>query len=1177
MKLNRLIIHNIASIADATVDFAAPPLASADIFLIAGKTGSGKSTILDAICLALYKKTPRLDSNRMEGKIFDEGRKRAGAGDPKKAIPVNSELNLLSRGAGEGFARLDFCGNDGAQYSAVWSVARANKNPKKALQAPRWSLENLDEGIVYTRDVDIKSEIARAVGLNFDQFCRTTMLAQGDFAKFLNSKDDEKAAILEKITGTEIYKRIGQSIFDIWSEKNRIYGEAASKLEGVSLIDDEQLQQLNASIADIDSEARRADESLAILERKHDFLQTECRLSARLADARTKAADAKIQAESEPLTRCRSLIADIDATPQIRPVCRNLEDANAELKHLDAEHADLARLFHSLENRLENLSLRARLLSEAEKYSARDIERMKPYADCFLQAAHIDSLMAVSRAASLDINKEEKHRTKLRDSLYSHFNYELEKSKKELATAQEELAANDLVVLTLRTALCSFSLPALRSEKAALVESTHRLADLMAKQTALLGELARNADLKKELDSNLLSLNELRESLKSLQTLYSEGKIRLEGASRVLDLKRDSTGKWAASIRAKLRKGDSCPVCGAVVNDILSSDAFTDLFREANAEFMQMQKEIESVKADLDEKKTLAGSLELTIAALKKQLADTRRLDEARKALSEAAEICGIIIPSSGIIPEETLQRRVEEINLRIATLDTRIAEGEKVESDLNHLLILRPKLEKQRDKIKVLHDKNERDIQSVNTGIEVATERIELLTKNRLDAELQLTQYLDSLTWNVDRHENPDRFREEFKRKAEEWQQAADMAASIASAKSNLASSIAAALPNALRINELLKLGISVSSQASEPSLPDTLDFPSLNEFIASNPALAELLSSPTDAADPSIATDSAALLARATSFVDRRENQVKKASDAQAAVAAFLAESNSIDADRLAHLCSLSDDDVASRRQQIARADSLLAEAEGALREANDAYEKHTLTKPKIAESETREYLSEEMQRLKLSQVSLREKKGEIVGKIAADADNRSRLSRLKAEADKCRDEADKWFRLKQLFGDAAGNRFSKIAQSYVLASLINSANFYLSSLTDRYRLYSVPGTFILMIEDAWQGYARRAASTISGGETFLVSLALALALSDIGGGLTIDTLFIDEGFGSLSGEPLMRAVETLRKLQHRTGRRVGIISHIEELRERIPLQLRVEQSPMSPFSKVILSSPL
>jgi exonuclease SbcC len=158
-----------------------------------------------------------------------------------------------------------------------------------------------------------------------------------------------------------------------------------------------------------------------------------------------------------------------------------------------------------------------------------------------------------------------------------------------------------------------------------------------------------------------------------------------------------------------------------------------------------------------------------------------------------------------------------------------------------------------------------------------------------------------------------------------------------------------------------------------------------------------------------------------------------------------------------------------------------------------------------------------------------------------------------------------------MNQLIGDATGSKFRKIAQSYVLATLIRAANNYMKTLTQRYVLKVTPGTFVITLEDAYQGFVSRAATTISGGESFLVSLSLALALSDIGQTLSVDTLFIDEGFGTLSGEPLQNAISTLRSLHTINGRRVGIISHVEELKERIPVQIQVIQEGNNSSSTV------
>ena len=191
MKIQKLVIHNIASIEDATIDFSATPLVDSDVFLITGETGSGKSTILDAICLALYKSTPRLENTRMQGAVADAG----------KDVQISDPVQLLRENTGEGFVNLTFEGSNGIPYEAEWSVARARNKPTGRLQGKKWTLKDLHSGTMYTKDAEIADEISRAVKLTFEQFCRTTMLAQGEFTRFLNSKDEEKAEILEMITG----------------------------------------------------------------------------------------------------------------------------------------------------------------------------------------------------------------------------------------------------------------------------------------------------------------------------------------------------------------------------------------------------------------------------------------------------------------------------------------------------------------------------------------------------------------------------------------------------------------------------------------------------------------------------------------------------------------------------------------------------------------------------------------------------------------------------------------------------------------------------------------------------------------------------------------------------------------------------------------------------------------
>ena len=244
MKLQKLIIHNIASIEDAVIDFKAKPLADSEVFLITGKTGSGKSTILDAICLALYADTPRLDGTKMQGITKD--------GD--KSVQIDDPRQLMRRNTAEAYAKLYFTGSNGMSYEASWSVSRARKKVQGNMQSKEWRLCKLDSGTVLTKDAEIKEEIKKAIGLDFSQFCRTTMLAQGEFTRFLNSEDNEKAAILEKITGVDAYSKIGAKIYSVTNDKKGRWEQAKQLIEGIETLKEDEIAQRTSALTTLSTQ-----------------------------------------------------------------------------------------------------------------------------------------------------------------------------------------------------------------------------------------------------------------------------------------------------------------------------------------------------------------------------------------------------------------------------------------------------------------------------------------------------------------------------------------------------------------------------------------------------------------------------------------------------------------------------------------------------------------------------------------------------------------------------------------------------------------------------------------------------------------------------------------------------------------------------------------------------------
>lgn len=239
MKLKRITIHNIASIADAEIDFVASPLADTPLFLIAGPTGAGKSIILDSVCLALYARAPRLTRFKTDEKYEDSTLVGVEKEDDRN-VGVDANRQLMRRSTVECFAKLLFEGNDGNDYEAQWHLHRSRNKATGKFQKEERTLTLLKTGETWTKKVDFEGKVQEVVGMKYEQFCRTSLLAQGEFTRFLQSKSDEKAEILERLTGIDIYSAVGRKIAEHAKAASDAYDRCCQAVAGISLLSDEE-------------------------------------------------------------------------------------------------------------------------------------------------------------------------------------------------------------------------------------------------------------------------------------------------------------------------------------------------------------------------------------------------------------------------------------------------------------------------------------------------------------------------------------------------------------------------------------------------------------------------------------------------------------------------------------------------------------------------------------------------------------------------------------------------------------------------------------------------------------------------------------------------------------------------------------------------------------------------
>ena len=355
MKILAIRGKNLASLeGEFEVDFTAEPLKSAGIFAITGSTGSGKSTLLDAICLALFNDTPRINSAVDNAEIADVN---------GKTIKQKSTSTILRRGTADGYAEVDFIALNGDRICARWSVRRLRDKIDGSLKGSGYSVLNLSTNSeLQGGKTELLKKVRELIGLTFDQFTRSVLLAQGDFATFLKAGKNEKAELLEKLTGTDIYSRISAKIYENTKEAETELGLITTRIKDVEILTPEQIAELVAEQKTAISEITKFDSELDILSKKIEWLKTDEQLKASLSTAQKDVAQNDI-AVDQAKTRF-DYIARVDSVQDIRDDFKQLSN---DRKRLDSAKIALKEQEDAHKINLKALGAESETLNEYQK------------------------------------------------------------------------------------------------------------------------------------------------------------------------------------------------------------------------------------------------------------------------------------------------------------------------------------------------------------------------------------------------------------------------------------------------------------------------------------------------------------------------------------------------------------------------------------------------------------------------------------------------------------------------------------------------------------------------------------------------------------------------------------------------------------------------------------------
>lgn len=1035
MKILKVKSLNINSLKGSfEIDFEAF-LQDESLFAITGSTGSGKSTILDIITCALYGKTPRL-SNPNE---------------------------LMSRHTSESLCEVEF-EIKAQRYRSSWSQKRARKKADGKFQTAKMEVAEVASGkIIKSKLREVPKYIEKLSGLDFDRFIQSMMLAQGSFDAFLKAKENERSNLLEKITGTSIYKEISKEVYDIFGKKKEAIENDTLAIGHIELFEkkflEEKRQELEVHKLE-KQELDKKEEELKIVASWLENLQTlhadNIRYSQKLEQISYEKEDKKEDFHKLELSQKALRVQPIYQEKKRVEITLN-EDKN-RLQVLNNEQITLQETVKKSTvkfNTVTELLAKENLAFERNSIKLkilRDIQsQIKSKTDQKQELQNKGLKLKQDLATLFGINTDSLDA----DSGWIHHN--VEKENQAVETLKRDLDALTIKYqqieekyLTLIRQEDKIRLKIRAKEK--LLESVDTHNKLL--ETILLEKQSQQEYTDKKISINAI-YNQKAKLIKQINQTLHILKEKREIEQLIKNYEED---------RVKLKEGEACFLCGAVEHPYLNQE----LEVYSNETTQKIKEEEEHLLAENDE-----------LNACKIELV---KVDSKLEASTLAIEQCTIqkdeievSFSTSNFIKEANSKEKLSvEIEQQEKELDQIVrlrAQQERVAQEKENLQIQYNLAEQLQLKIKSFMTLND-ELQYEEKKINDAIEKLKNKSKNILDID-DIDSFESSIT-------------ERLNTLQEEYNSLQNTLSILHSKDESLQKQIEEF--HIKQKNDSQKL---LLLEKEFQTLLEENDFTSKEEF--------------------------------EKNLIVQKEYE------------------------KLNQLCK-------NIEEQYTSIKILKTETTHRLKKQKEL----NLTSRTVKE------INEELERLQTSIDRLQKSIGRLEIQLEIDANNRQKYKEKIGHIDKKKESFRVWIKLNEMIGSRQGDKFSKFAQGITLDQLIYLANKYLKKLSPRYELQrALDSSKLLEIEiiDGFQGDVVRPVSTLSGGESFIVSLSLALGLSTLASQkISIDSLFLDEGFGTLDSNGLELALNALNQLQN-SGKMVGVISHVEALKERIPLQIRVE----------------
>ena len=1242
MRILKLRFQNLNSLqGEWEIDFRHTAYADEGIFAITGSTGAGKSTILDAICLALYGATPRL------GEI------------------TQSKNDLMSRHTGECRSEVIFATKNGS-YRCTWLQKRARKNPEGNLQSPMHEIAPFTDDATKLPPLETQTRktrklVAEFTGMDFDRFTRAMLLAQGSFAAFLQANSDERSNLLEEITGTEIYGDISRKVHEFKTQSDAELKTLTDRLSGMTVLSDEEIQSLTSqknALVDIVNQTKTAmtkiesdklwrqnldaythqihkleHEARDLAEQESQFAPQKTRLQRALKALEVSGDIKKLDYQRDLLTAQLSELASYqhqlpiaERNYQLAQKNQNERQAQAQQTETDWQQAQpLLNQVRKLDTTLgqknqyaQEIAQQLSQLSEQLAHNAQSIDSQQqqlvsqqvereqliqaqqqiPHATTLPQTlASLTQLQETSQTLSEQLQVLVSQQQQLQGD-FQHNEQQASAIKSQLTQLQSQIFQHRQNLESQTSQLHHLtqgqSAAALRQQVETYWQTDQQLAaiqsDVQTWQTNLqhyqqfVQQLADGQTQLAQIASQRLTSEQQQQAAEQTVELLNRNLILL---AKIQDLTEE---------RDKLRHGEPCPLCGSTAHPFATHQPYTpddteqqlaiakqrldninrqlqQLLLEEHALTNSQQQRNEHLQHLQAHNQRLLNQLQLAsqhlihakpvqqaIEALPSVTTPNADDDIAHQVLQTLTTTIqtektnnqqSLVALQESLMQIEAVQSEQQQTQQRLATLT------EQYHDVLQQQTMLQNQQQHRQDKIRdidaqqlVIADKQHQVIQRIDKLLlPFATREHTFSFDTTQDVNAQLNQHIDTLSQLLQRYQGLETKLSHIN----------DTITGIEQALTRLSADQQHLTQNQHQVRQRQQaLAQEISElQAQRYALfgEQAVDIVSHALIQAKNQALQDYQASQTafheQLSQLQILQQQIASLTTSTTQLKTAQQTLQADIQQRFATLGFVDDAD--------YRAAVLVDTERERLQQLAnqlhdsqqRNHNLLSEAK--------RIQQQLLNHPQTALS--LEQLLDALGQLQQQFSEQQKQLGAVEQQLAANEALKQNQQQLLDAINQQRNHTEEWKVLHQLIGSSDGKKFRNFAQGLTFNIMVAHANEQLKKMSDRYLLIAdSEKPLMLNVMDNYQGGQIRTSKNLSGGESFIISLSLALGLSNMASHrMQVDSLFLDEGFGTLDEEALDVALDTLTNLQQ-SGKLIGVISHIQALKDRISSQIQV-----------------